>query len=130
MRGLSCERQFGSRAIELRPPLNELRNVFRTFFNQQRDGLRAAQSISRVDGVLFMQSDFVFVGKRNGDSALCPGGCRIAQVRFGQHQHAPRRAQLDGRTQSGDSAAHNGIVGVIRLVGIRHRSGESFASLS
>ncbi len=78
MRGFPRKRQFCSRAVEFRAPLNELRDVFRTFFDQKSHGFGAAQTITSIDGVLLVQPDFIFVGEGYGDPSLSPSRCRIA----------------------------------------------------
>ncbi len=80
VRRLARKRQLGSGAVKFRAPFDELRDVFRTFFHKQRNSLGAAQAIASIDRVLLVQPDFIFVGERHGDPALCPGGCGIAQI--------------------------------------------------
>ena len=78
VRSFARERQPGSGAVELRAPLDKLRDVLRAFFHQQGHGFRPAQAVAGVEGVLFVQPDFVFVRKCDSDSALRPGRRRIA----------------------------------------------------
>ena len=54
VRRLARKSQFRSRPVEFRPPLDELRDVLRTFFDHQSHGLGAAQTITGIDGVLFV----------------------------------------------------------------------------
>ena len=122
VRGLSCKRQFRSRAVEFRAPCDELGDVLRAFFDKQGYGVRAAQTIAGIEGVLFVQSDFIFVGKGYGDTTLRPGRRRIAQIGFCENQHASRCAQLDRRAQTGDAAADHDIVGAMDFVGVAHGS--------
>src|SRR5258708_2555693 len=129
VRRLARKSQFRSRPVEFRPPLDELCDVLRTFFDHHSHGLGAAQTISGIDGVLFVESDFIFVGEGHGDPSLRPGGRGIAQIGFRQNQHASGRAQLDRRAQARDSAAHHGVIGAIVFVGVRHGSGEVGASV-
>ena len=77
VRRFARKRQLGSRAVEFRSPLDELRDVLGAFFHQQRHGFFPAQAVSGVDGVLLVQADFVFIGERHGNTALRPGRGRI-----------------------------------------------------
>ena len=120
VRGFACEGQLGPGTVEFCAPFDELRDVLWTFFDQQGHGFGPAQAVARVDGVLLVQPDFVFIGERHGNAALRPGGGRIAQVRFGEHQHVSRGAQFNCRAQSRDSAAHDSIVDMMDSVGSRH----------
>src|SRR5260370_35433520 len=79
MRRLSRKRQFRSRPGEFRSPLDELRDVLRPFFDQKRYGLRAAQTVSGVEGVLFLQPALIFTGKRYTASSLRPDVSPIHQ---------------------------------------------------
>ena len=120
VRRFARERQLRAGAIEFGPPLDQLRDVLRTFFHQQRNGFGAAQSVAGLDGVLLVQADFVFVAEGHRDAALRPGRGGIAQIGLGQDQHAARGAELDCGAQPGDSGPDDNIVGAIRFVGFRH----------
>src|SRR5258708_15725226 len=110
VRGLARKRQLRSRPVELCPPFNELRDVLRTFLDQQSYSFRTAQAVAGLDGVLLVQSDFIFVGEGHSDPSLCPSRRRIAQIGFRQNQHTSARAQLDRFAQSRATAAHYGII--------------------
>ncbi len=84
VRGLSRKRQFRSCPVEFRSPLDELCDVLRPFFDQQRYGLRATQAVSGIQRVLFVEPDFIFIGKSYGNSSLGPSRC------------PPRRNRRDG----------------------------------
>src|ERR1051326_4967397 len=70
VRRLTCESQLGSLAVELRSPLDQLLNPVRPFFHQDARGVGVHDPITRVDGVLKMQADLVFVAQRYRDAAL------------------------------------------------------------
>ena len=120
VRCLARKRQLGASAVEFRAPLDELGDVLRSLFHQHRHGFRAAQAVARVDGVLLVQPDFVFIGERHGNPALCPGGRRIAQIRFRQHQHASRFAEFNRGAQTCNSTAHDSVVSMMDFVGSGH----------
>ncbi len=131
VRRLSRERQLGSRAVELGSPIDKLRDVPGPFLHQRRNGFRAAEAVSGVDGVLLMQPDLVFVAQGDCDSALRVCGRGFAQVRFCEHQHVSRTAQLDGSAQPRYSRADYGIVHVIGFGGRGHEvrlPGRTFSS--
>ncbi len=69
-------------------PFDKLRDVLGAFFDEERDGLGAAEAVARVDGVLLVQADLVFVAQGNRDSALRPGRRGITQKRLRQDKHA------------------------------------------
>ncbi len=121
MRGFPRECQFRAGAVEFGAPFDELRDVLRTLFDKQRHGFGAAKAVTRVDGVLLVKADFVFVAERDSDAALRPGRCGIAQKRFGQHEDASRVAKFDGRTQTCDTGADHGVVCAISFFGKCHR---------
>ena len=120
VRGFSRKRQLGACAIELRAPLDQLSNVFRPLLHQEGDRFRAAKAIACFDRVLLVQADLVFVAERDGDSTLRPRRCGIAQIGFGEDQHAARIAQLNGCAQAGNSGAYNNVVRSMRFWGMRH----------
>ena len=70
---------FVPAAIEFRAPFDQLRDVLRAFFNEQRHRFGPAKAVARIDRVLFVEADFVFVAEGHGNPALCPGSGRIAK---------------------------------------------------
>ena len=67
---LAGEQEFASLAIELSAPVDQLLNGGRAFFDQSPHGGHVAQPIARVQGVLFMQQDFIIIAQCHCDSAL------------------------------------------------------------
>ena len=55
-------------------------------------------AVARVEGVLFVEQDFVVVTEGNCDAALCVFGGRFTQGVFGDYEDGPRGRQLDCRT--------------------------------
>src|SRR5215510_15317547 len=70
--GFAREGKLRAGAVEFGAPFDELRDVFRAFFDEKRDGFGSAQTVSGIDSVLLMQADFVFIAEGDGDAALCP----------------------------------------------------------
>ena len=54
----------------VRAPLDQLFDALRTFFHQYLDGIGIAQPIARIECVLEMKADLVFVAERGGNSSL------------------------------------------------------------
>src|SRR5262250_2428372 len=77
VRGFTRESQLCSGAVELGTPFNQLRDVFGAFLDEQRHRFGATKPVSRVDRVLFVQADFVFVAEGYGDATLRVGRCRF-----------------------------------------------------
>ena len=120
VRGFAGEGELGAGAIEFGAPFDELGNVLWAFFDQERDGFMAAKAITCIKSVLLVQADFVFVTESDSDAALRPGGGGIAEIGFGENQHAAGGAEFDGRAQSGDAGTDYGEVDVIGLGGGIH----------
>jgi len=54
------------------------------------------QPVTRLDSVLLVQADFVFVAQCHGNAALRPGRGGITQIRLGENQNAAGFAEFDG----------------------------------
>ena len=78
MRGFAGEGELGASAVEFSSPFDELRDVFRAFFEEHSDVFGPAKTVAGINGVLLVQTDFVFVAEGYRDAALCPGRRRIA----------------------------------------------------
>jgi hypothetical protein len=103
VRGFAGESEFGSGAIELGAPFNELGDVAGTFFYNESYRFRPAKSITGIEGVLLVEADFVFVAERYGDAALRPGGGRVTEGGFGKDQNTACTAEFNGGAQTGDA---------------------------
>src|ERR1700747_1835784 len=103
VRGFTREGKFGAGTIEFGAPFDELINVRRAFFDEKRHGLRAADTVSGVERVLFMETDFVFVAECHGDAALRPGGGGVTEIGFGEDEDAAGAAELNGGAQTSDA---------------------------
>jgi hypothetical protein len=103
VRGLAREGQLRAGAIKFRAPFDQLRNVLRALFYQERYGFRAAQAVAGRDGVLLVKSNFVFVAEGHRDAALRIGGGGFAQVGFCQDQNGARGTEFDGGAKAGDA---------------------------
>src|SRR5258707_8802630 len=101
--GFASEGKLGAGTIEFGAPFDELCNVLGTFFDEESHGFCAAEAIASVEGVLLVQTNFVFVAKRDCDAALRPGGGGIAEVGFGEDQDAAGAAEFNGGAQPGNT---------------------------
>ncbi len=79
VRGFASEGELRAGTIEFRAPFDQLRDVLRAFFNEQCHRFGPAKAVARIDRVLFVEADFVFVAEGHGNAALRPGSGRIAQ---------------------------------------------------
>jgi len=95
--GLACKSQLRSRTIKFRTPFNEFRDVFRTFFHQQSHRFWTAQAIARIDGVLFVQSDLIFVERATAIPPCAHAVAESLRFDFRQNQDTSRSTQLDRR---------------------------------
>ena len=105
VRAFASESELGSNSIELRTPVDELLNAVGTFFDEDASGVFVDEAVARVDGVLQVKADLIFIAKRDGDPAL-----RVLRGGFGQlllreHEHAAGFRESDGSTESGDARA-------------------------
>ena len=101
MGGFAGEGKLGAGTVEFGAPFDELVDVLRAFFDEERDRFGAAKTITGVEGVLFVQADFVFVGEGDSDAALGPGSGGIAEIGLGQDENAAGGAEFDGGAQTG-----------------------------
>ena len=58
---LARKSQLGAFAVEFRAPLNQFLDALRTFFYQYLGSIGVAQPIARIECVLEMKADLVFV---------------------------------------------------------------------
>lgn len=100
MRAFTGKQQLRALAVKRGPPFNELLNRGRRFLYQCPDGRNIAKTVTRHDGVLFVQFNFVVVIERSRYPAL-----RILRRGFSQcvlrnDQHAPCARKLDCSPQA------------------------------
>ena len=105
VRAFASERELGSNSIELRTPVDELLNAVGTFFDEDASGVFVDEAVARVDGVLQVKADLIFIAKRDGDSALRVLRGRFSQLLLREHEHAARFRERDGSTKPRDSSA-------------------------
>src|SRR5438477_4808829 len=113
--GFAGESEFGAGAIEFSAPFDKLGDVLRTFFNQERDGFRAAQAVTGRERVLLVETNFVLIAECYSDAALRPGCGGITESGFCEDQNGAGGAEFDGSAQTGDARAYDGVIGMIDL---------------
>ena len=96
--GFASKGKLGSGAIEFGAPFDELGDVLGALFHEKRNGFGTAESVACAEGVLLVKADFVFVAEGNGDTALRPGGGRVAEIGFGEDEDAASGTEFDGGT--------------------------------
>jgi len=106
MRAFAGEGKFGSVAIELGAPLNQFIDPLGTFFDENLGSFDVAQSVAGVERVLKVESDFIFVAERGGDSALGILRSGVGDFAFGEDNDAAGWSQFDGGPQPGDSRSN------------------------
>jgi len=77
VRAFASESEFGAVAIELRSPGDEFLDPFGGVFDQDFCCFRIAETVARIQRVLQVQADFIFVAQRDGDSPLRILRCRL-----------------------------------------------------
>jgi hypothetical protein len=95
--GFAGESELCAGAVKFGAPFDELRDVPGPFLDKEGYGFRAAEAIARVDRVLLVEADFVFVEDTAG------------------------LAEFDGRAQACDTRADDGVVCATGFSGMCHR---------
>ena len=103
---LARKSQLAAFAIELRAPGDQFLDGSRPFVHQGVDGLRVAETIARVERVLFMERHFVVIVQCSGDSALRVLGRRLAQRILGDYENGAMRGEFNGGAEAGDTRAN------------------------
>ena len=109
------EDELGAGAVEFGTPLDQFGDVLGAFFDEQGNGVGAAQAVASLQGVLLVEGDLVFVAERYGDAAVGPGGCGIVEIGFGEDQDAAGLAQFDGGAETCDTRSDDSIIGMMSL---------------
>src|SRR5262245_19909794 len=99
----ACEGELCSGAIKFGAPLDQLRDVFGTFFDEQSDGFGTAEAIAGGNGVLFVEADFIFVAECDCDAALRVGSGGFAEIGLCEYKNSAGGAEFDGGAQAGDT---------------------------
>ena len=118
--GFASEGELGTCTIEFGAPFDELRDVLGTFFDEERDGLGAAEVIAGVEGVLFVKTDFIFVGKSDGDAALRVGGGGFVEVGFGEDEDSAGLAEFNGGADTGYTGTDDKVIRLVGFGGVGH----------
>jgi len=118
--GLTSEGEFGTGAIEFGAPFDELRDVFWTFFDKERDSFGAAEAVASVEGVLLVETNFVLIAERDSDTALCPRCRGIAEIRFCEDENAAGGTEFDRGAQTGNAGTYYHVVSAISFWGGSH----------
>src|SRR5579864_3109213 len=105
VRAFAAEGQLGAIAIKLRSPCDQLFNTLGSIFHQDPGGFGIAQAIARVERVLQVQADFIFVAEGGSNSALGKLRVRFGDFSLCQNQNAAGRRKFDGCAESGDPRA-------------------------
>ena len=123
---LASESNFGSGAIKLRAPLDELLNASRAFFHQHPRSFFVAKTIARFQRVVQVQADFVIVAQCGGDAALGVLGVRLRDFAFGEAKNPSNAGEFHRSAQTRDSSAYNDEVSFCRQ--LIHRDARRTAS--
>ena len=105
------ESQLSAFAVEFRAPLDQFLDALWAFFYQDLGRVGVAQAIARIECVLKMKADLVFVAERGRNSSLRQLGRGVFEFPFGQHNDAARRSQFNCCTQSGYAGANDEEIG-------------------
>src|SRR5208283_534539 len=103
-------------------PFDDLSDVLGAFFDEESDGVGAAQAVAGVEGVLFVEADFVFVAESDGDAALGVSGGGFGKIGLGEDQDGAGLAELDGGAHARDSGTDDEVIGLVGFGGVGHGS--------
>ena len=104
VRAFAGEGDFGSGAIELRSPGDQLLDALGASSTSNPRGICIAEAIAGYERVLQMQADFIFVAERGRDSALRVLRVGVADFFLGENQHAACRSEFNGGAKPASSA--------------------------
>ena len=92
VRALPAEGELGALPIEFRAPLNQFLDALGSVFDQHLGGFGIAETIARLQGVLQVEADFVFIAECGRDAALSPLRVGFGDLALGQNEDScPRR---------------------------------------
>src|SRR5208283_269947 len=118
--GFTGEGELGAGAIEFGAPFDELGDVVGAFFDEESDDVGAAEAVTGVEGVLFVEADFVFVAEGDGDAALGVGGSGFGKIGLGEDEDGAGFAELDGGAHAGDAGTDDEVIGLAGFGGMSH----------
>lgn len=72
--------------------------------------------MARLHRIRQMDGNIVFFAQCNGNATLCKDRITLKWMAFGEHDHSPDPAELQGSTKPGNSAADD------EKICFRHRS--------
>ena len=101
----AAESQFGALAVKFCSPLNQLLDAPGGILDQDFGGFGIAEAIAGLEGVLKVQTDFVFIAESGGDAALCPLGIGVRNFALGEDRDRTGGGEVDGSAQAGNSGA-------------------------
>ena len=101
MRSLAGEGQLHAVAIELCAPIEQFLNTIRTLFHQDLRGALIHDAVARVDGVLQVEANFIFVAEDDRNPALRVLGRRFSEVALGEDEDASSVGEGNGGAQAG-----------------------------
>src|SRR5208283_2027438 len=120
--GFTGEGELGAGAIKFGAPFDDLSDVLGAFFDEESDGVGAAQAVAGVEGVLFVEADFVYVAESDGDAALGVSGGGFGKIGLGEDQDGAGLAELDGGAHARDSGTDDEVIGLVGFGGVGHGS--------
>ena len=108
MRILRPKHEFCAVALT---PGNQFINPLLALLQQQFDCRHIAQAVARVERVLQVQTDIVFIAQPRGLALGIDCG-EIRDFLLVEKKNAPRGSQFNGRAQSGDTGAYDNKIGL------------------
>src|SRR4051812_21487830 len=96
MRAFARECKFGPGAVKLSAPLEQFLDSLWAFLDEHASGFRIDDSVTRIDGVLKMQADLIFIAERHRDSALRILSCRFGEFLLREHEHTAGFRERNG----------------------------------
>src|SRR5262245_25321443 len=107
MRGFSGKGKFSTGLVEFGAPSDQLLDSLRSFLDERTHRILATETMAGFERVGQMDRHIVFFTHRDGDAALCVNRTALERMSFCEDQHLAVAAELEGRAETGHSAAND-----------------------
>ena len=108
---LAGEEEARAVLVELGAPVHEFLDGGGAFLNERMNGGDVAEAIAGVEGVLFVEADFVVIRQGDGDATLGVFGGGFFQAVFGDYEHAAGGGEFNGGAETCYAGANDEEIG-------------------